>query len=99
MGLKLLSSIYVEQHFMCSNKFYLFIFSSLSKSTEEIYIKYMKKKKPTSIKENIFLFIPIFKYFNFCVMKFLFMASLILGLEVNLEVKLRNNPARDVPHY
>ena len=26
MGLKLLSSIYVEQHFMCSNKFHLFIF-------------------------------------------------------------------------
>ena len=26
MGLKLLSSIYVEQHFMWSNKFYIFIF-------------------------------------------------------------------------
>ena len=26
MGLKLLSSIYVEQHFMCSNKFYFLSF-------------------------------------------------------------------------
>ena len=26
MGLKLLSSIYVEQHFMCTNKFYFLSF-------------------------------------------------------------------------
>ena len=56
MGLKLLSSIYVEQHFMCTNKFYFLSFQVAHVHEMNIFEEGKKKQ---------IVFYEIYIYFYF----------------------------------